>query len=122
MNNQQNEFYRQKYLKYKAKYLEAKNQVEGGRPTGIATGDVKGIGTRKCKDLSHEEANCRISQDCVWNQNPKSGKTEDRCEEKPCDKYWFKASCPTAESAEGKVRDVKCKWDGGKVLGRCLNA
>jgi hypothetical protein len=31
MNNyQEEEFYRQKYLKYKAKYLEAKNELEGG--------------------------------------------------------------------------------------------
>jgi hypothetical protein len=31
MNNyEEEEFYRQKYLKYKAKYLEAKNELEGG--------------------------------------------------------------------------------------------
>ena len=29
-NREEEEFYRQKYLKYKAKYLEAKNQIEGG--------------------------------------------------------------------------------------------
>jgi hypothetical protein len=30
MSNFKDEFYKQKYLKYKAKYLEAKNELEGG--------------------------------------------------------------------------------------------
>ena len=29
MKNTEKDFYRQKYLKYKAKYLEAKNQMAG---------------------------------------------------------------------------------------------
>ena len=32
MSNREEEFYRQKYLKYKTKYLEAKNEIEGGQP------------------------------------------------------------------------------------------
>ncbi len=35
MSNREEEFYRQKYLKYKAKYLEAKNELEGGNPVTI---------------------------------------------------------------------------------------
>jgi hypothetical protein len=43
MSNREEEFYRQKYLKYKAKYLEAKNEVEGG------AGFCANIGCGKCK-------------------------------------------------------------------------
>jgi hypothetical protein len=70
-----------------------------------------------------EEANCRISQDCKWNQNPTTGNTADRCEEKPCDQYWFKASCPSINSKEGAVRDNACKWEStGLLSGKCTKA
>jgi hypothetical protein len=36
-NREEEEFYKQKYLKYKAKYLEAKNEIGGGTPIKCST-------------------------------------------------------------------------------------
>jgi hypothetical protein len=133
MNNQQNEFYRQKYLKYKAKYLEAKNQVEGGKPTGFSTGDVIGIKTRSCSDISGR-ANCSLSKDCKWDAGETKTATKEgrlpSCLDKPCRDYSFKSTCPV-NSAEAQARkpENKCKWTGdgsknflGVEKGECVNA
>jgi hypothetical protein len=125
MNNQQNEFYRQKYLKYKAKYLEAKNQVEGGRPLGFER--------KACGELS-SRAFCSGSTDCNWDAGETKTSTKEgrlpSCLDKPCSDYRFKTTCPVND-ATAKLRkpENKCKWTGdgttnmlGVEKGNCVNA
>lgn len=48
-NREEEEFYRQKYLKYKTKYLEAKNEIEGGQPINKIKINLGNLGTcSKC--------------------------------------------------------------------------
>jgi len=125
MNNQQNEFYRQKYLKYKAKYLEAKNKVEGGKPFSFSS--------KPCGEVSGRIA-CSTSKDCKWDAGEtKTSKKEGRlpsCLDKPCDLYSLKTTCPVNDSvAKLRKPENKCKWEGdgtknmfGVENGKCVNA
>ena len=74
-NREEEEFYRQKYLKYKAKYLEAKNLVEGGKP-------ISG----KCADMDNDKTNCQWSIGCKWESGNK-------CVAKNCSDYTSLARC-----------------------------
>jgi hypothetical protein len=65
MNNTKEEFYKQKYLKYKAKYLEAKENIKGGDD--------------KC--LSFGKPRCAINSACKWYDDT------NKCEQKRCNDY-----------------------------------
>jgi hypothetical protein len=130
---EEEEFYRQKYLKYKAKYLEAKSLADGGQPTGISTGDVTGIKTKSCGDISGR-ANCSLSKDCKWDAGETKTATKEgrlpSCLDKPCKDYWSKTTCPVnSKEAEARKPENKCRWTGdgtknffGKEKGDCVNA
>jgi hypothetical protein len=125
-NRQEEEFYRQKYLKYKAKYLEAKNEVEGGKPT-----------FGKCADMDNDKTNCGISVGCEWQEGTKTciaKKCSDygvvrcavtpgctikdkftigvpaHCEDKPCKDFSLAQTCPQADTWN-ESRVEKCMWD-----------
>jgi hypothetical protein len=123
-NRQEEEFYRQKYLKYKAKYLEAKNEVEGGKPTEVTK--------KSCGEIS-SRFECSTSKDCNWDAGEsKTSKKEGRlsaCLDKPCTDYKFKLTCPVnSKEAELRKAENKCVWteDGttnmfGIKKGKCEN-
>jgi hypothetical protein len=57
-NREEEEFYKQKYLKYKAKYLEAKNKLEGGKSN--------------CNN-NNNRVTCAIASGCTWDDTLKVG-------------------------------------------------
>jgi hypothetical protein len=80
-NREEEEFYKQKYLKYKAKYLEAKNKIEGGY-------NCKGTGQKICI----------LSPTCTWNNSAKECQSkckkhtsEYECTKNKCD--WWSTGC-----------------------------
>jgi hypothetical protein len=137
-NRQEEEFYRQKYLKYKAKYLEAKNEVEGGKPKGFVRnedGDLV-FKTKGCGSISGR-ANCSFSNDCTWDAGQaKTTNKEARapeCLDKACDKYLLVSTCPDKAKhpklAAVRKSDNQCKWTGdgtknwlGIEKGKCISA
>jgi hypothetical protein len=60
MNNTEEEFYRQKYLKYKAKYLEAKNKLEGGNECY----KIKKRSDCLSQNCKYEGISCKDKDDC----------------------------------------------------------
>ena len=125
MNNREEEFYKQKYLKYKAKYLEAKNEVEGGKPTEVTK--------KSCGEIS-SRFDCSTSKDCNWDAGETKTSTKEgrlpSCLDKKCTDYKFKLTCPVdGDAAKVRKPENKCKWTGngttnmfGIEKGDCVNA
>ena len=85
-NHEEEEFYKQKYLKYKAKYLEAKNKLEGG----------------KINCNNNNRATCAFAFGCTWDDTQKVGR---KCT----------PSCFKYQNDEKKCKSLDnygCRWNG----------
>ncbi len=71
MNNTEKDFYRQKYLKYKAKFLEAKENIKGGDD--------------KCKPFG--KPRCNFTPGCNWYDD------NNKCEQKRCNEFKDLSEC-----------------------------
>lgn len=80
MNNTEEEFYKQKYLKYKAKYLEAKFQM-AGKPGKELIGKFGIECTKDLKGNKQGYFGCLATPGCKWEERGKN------CIPKRCQDY-----------------------------------
>ncbi len=97
--------YRAKYLKYKAKYLDLKDKLEGGKVT-----DIK---DSKCNDNNYDDRRsssaCWKSNGCYWDPTLDYGKG--LCQKITCD-YYNRNELKPEEKEKKCVENSKyCSWD-----------
>ena len=103
MNNTEEEFYRQKYLKYKAKYLEAKENIKGGErgPYGFEC-------SKTLMRNTQDQLGCKSTPGCEWKTNElktgelKPDELKGECKPIPCSSYAgvFETSCNKVPGCE----------------------
>lgn len=120
MTNLKEDFYKQKYLKYKVKYIKLKNQLAGG----------KSCGTKEKKE-------CDGTIGCEWDKG--GYRRNPTCKIKKCEEYGKMECgsvpgcvhegdkcvemCSQRKAKLGCGYDAGCEWHtykvGNKKIGRC---